>query len=190
MNYLIMNMYFFNGILIRFGYQALTLFVFLAFQNTVQAQKGWIAGAGPSVELDQGLYGINARLFYGINSEFCFGPEIAYFPYATINDEHELRVTDLNFNAHYIFEVTERLGLYPLTGINYTIEKERMLESASEYEKKEEFGWNYGFGLHYNLNNIFVFGEFKGIVGSLNDEFMTIGVIFNIFKESESKEVE
>ena len=34
-------------------------------------------------------------------------------------------------------------------------------------------------GLHYNLKSFFVFAEFKGIVGKLNDEFITVGIIFD-----------
>ena len=44
----------------------------------------------------------------------------------------------------------------------------------------DEFGLNYGLGVHYNLGNFYVFGEFKGIAGQLNDQFLTAGVIFSL----------
>jgi len=88
---------------------------------------------------------------------------------------------DLNLNAHYIFEITEKLGFYPLSGINYTIENERLIENTESEEDEKAFGINYGAGFHYNLfKDVFVFAEFKGIIGQLNAQFITTGVIINI----------
>lgn len=149
------------------------------------AQQQLMAGLGPSGEIEEGVIGVNTRLFYGINEKFCFGPEATFFPYQEINDEYELEVTDLNFNAHYIVELSHKIGIYPLSGINYTIEKERLLIDSDEPEKVEAFGWNYGFGAHYMMGDLFAFAEFKGVIGELSDEFITVGILFTLSKHKE-----
>jgi len=155
------------------------------------AQEGIIGGLGASYELDQQLYGVNARLFYAPNHHVCFGPEVSYFPYQDINSEYEETIIDLNINAHYIFELTHKLGVYPLSGINYSIEKERLLTNSSETEELDALGLNYGVGAHYNVGKMFLFVEFKGLIGRLSDEFITIGTIFRIAsKKDKNKEHE
>ncbi|WP_299259999.1 outer membrane beta-barrel protein [uncultured Aquimarina sp.] len=158
----------------------------LLIHNTSNAQQELMAGFGPSVELEEGIIGVNARLFYGVNEKICFGPEATFFPYQEINSDYELTITDLNFNAHYIVELSHKIGIYPLSGVNYTIEKERLIERTDESEKDESFGWNYGFGAHYKVGDLFAFAEYKGVTGKLNDEFITVGVIFTLSKHKEN----
>lgn len=152
------------------------------------AQQGYMLGIGPTLELDQRLIGANGRFYYGPNEHFCFGPEISFYPYQEIDEGYELQITELNLNAHYVFEATHKLGVYPLAGINYTIENERLTALAEEQEDEKEFGFNYGFGAHYNLKHFFVFAEFKGIIGQLSDEFVTLGIIFPLSKSQETQE--
>ncbi|GAA4275853.1 hypothetical protein GCM10022259_05770 [Aquimarina mytili] len=142
-----------------------------------------MAGIGPSLELNENIFGINTRIYYGPNNHFCFGPEITFFPYQEIDEEYELSITELNLNAHYVFELTHSFGVYPLSGINYSLEKERLIDQSNT--KEEEFGLNYGLGVHYGLGKCFVFGEFKGVAGKLNDEFVTVGVIIQLSKPEE-----
>ncbi|WP_425234406.1 hypothetical protein [Ulvibacterium sp.] len=151
----------------------------------LNAQEGLMGGGGPSFELDENLFGINARLFYGTDPTFCFGPEVTFFPYQEIDEEYELSVIDLNANAHYIVEISHKLGIYPLGGINYTIEKERLISDTDDMEEVSEFGLNYGLGAHYNLHHFFIFAEFKGVAGQLNDEFFTAGIILPLGKSNE-----
>ncbi|WP_160114818.1 outer membrane beta-barrel protein [Aquimarina sp. AU474] len=163
-----------------------TLFLLL-ITISMSGQERWMLGFAPSLELEEELIGINGRFYYGLNEQICFGPEVTYFPYQSIDSDNELAILDLNVNVHYIFEVSEKLGFYPLTGINYTIEKERLIEQNDQNEEENEFGLNYGFGAHYNLKKFFAFAEFKGVSGKLNDEFITIGVIFPLVKHKEKK---
>ena len=148
--------------------------------NTAISQENLVVGVGSSLELDESIFGANLRAYYGINEQFCFGPEVSFFPYQDINEEYQLSIVDLNFNAHYIVEIDHKLGIYPLSGINYTIEKERLIEDRDRTAQVEELGLNYGLGLHYNFGHFYLFGEFKGIVGQLNDHFITVGAIFSI----------
>ncbi|MCC1483832.1 outer membrane beta-barrel protein [Winogradskyella immobilis] len=169
---------------------SLKVILFLFFSTTIGAQEFYFAGAGAALELDNNLIGANARLFYGINETFCFGPEISFFPYQDTEDGYEENIIDLNINAHYIYEVSHKLGIYPLSGINYTIEKMRLIEDNNESETENEFGINYGFGLHYIVNNFYVFAEFKGVVGQLSGEFITAGAVFYLDKPNKKSKEE
>ena len=136
-----------------------------------------LVGFGPTLELSENLIGVNGRAYYGVNEQLCFGAEASFYPFKEIEEEEELSILDLNLNVHYIFELSHKIGVYPLSGINYTIETERFFE---ERESEEGVGLNYGAGLHYRVGDVFFFGEFKGIIGKLNDEFITIGAILSI----------
>ncbi len=166
-------------------------FLFLCFAFEIaSAQEVLVVGGGPSIELENSLYGINGRLFYGPNERFCFGPEVTYFPYQEIDEENELSVIDLNVNAHYFFELAPELEIYPLTGVNFTIEQERLLANDDEVEEESDFGINYGIGIHYNFGKLYVFSEFKGILGKLNDEFITVGVLFSLKSHAKEEHAE
>lgn len=148
------------------------------------AQDQWMLGLAPSLELEEDLLGVNARIYYGVDEHFCFGPEVTFFPNQGIENGFDLKIVELNLNAHYIFELSHNLGIYPLSGVNYSIEQ-RESNITIEEEKEDAFGLNYGLGLHYNIGKTFVFAEFKGVVGKLNDEFISIGMIFSISKHKE-----
>jgi hypothetical protein len=154
----------------------------VGINSVVFSQQGLTVGSGGTLETTNELYGINARVFYAINEHFCFGPEASIFPFQEIDEVFEKSIIDLNVNAHYIFEITHELGIYPLSGINYTIEHERLIENIETSEKTKKIALNYGFGAHYKINNMFLFAEFKGIIGQLSAEFITAGVLFNLPK--------
>ena len=156
--------------------------VFSVFK--ISAQQGFMAGLGPTYDFNNNAIGVNSRLYYGPTEVFCFGPEVSFFPYQQIDDQYEASILDLNLNAHYIFELSHKIGVYPLSGLNYTIEKERLVNESNPDEEKE-IGLNYGLGAHYNLGKFFAFIEFKGIIGKLSDEFVTVGVIFNLSNKKE-----
>ena len=155
--------------------------IFSQEEEKEESEQSIIIGFGPSLELNDAVYGINGRFYYGVNESFCFGPEISYFPYQNIDKGYEKSIIDLNLNAHYIFELGENIGFYPLSGINYTIEKERLIDENDDQEKENALGINYGVGIHYKFKDFFVFTEFKGIAGELHDEFITVGVLFNFY---------
>ncbi len=110
--------------------------------------------------------GINARVYYNIGENICFGPEFSYFKTG------ELDVYDFNLIAHYIFE-TKLVGIYPLIGANYTIEK-------APHESEEAFGAILGIGLHRNFGPFTVFAEYGHVQSRLKDDFVTVGAMFTI----------
>ena len=110
--------------------------------------------------------GVNGRLYYNVNHHICFGPEVSYFK------KNEVSIIDLNFVGHYIFEVEKlKIGIYPLVGINYTIENEPL-------HQNKEVGLVFGAGLHKTFNKLFVFGEFSHVQSHLKDNFVTVGAMY------------
>ena len=64
----------------------------------------------------------------------CFGPEFSQFFEKTerINGEDvSKKLNEFNFNIHYVFEINESLGFYPLTGL-ITVRKRKNLVTAIE----------------------------------------------------------
>ena len=110
--------------------------------------------------------GVNARVYYNLGDASCFGPEFSYF-----NNGHE-EVVDFDIVGHYIFE-TPWMGVFPLAGVNYTIEK-------GEYHTEEALGVVFGAGVHRNFGKIALFGEYAHVESALNDDFVTIGLFFNV----------
>ena len=123
-------------------------------------------GVGPTLVTNSSLAGGNARVYYGINPRFCFGPEISIFPYQSIADQFEER----------LFELAHRFEFYPLAGVNYTIETERSTIDLEEEEHTAP-GINYGLGLHYSFGRVLIFSEFKSVIGELSDAFFTLGSV-------------
>ena len=153
----------------------------LIYTTSSYAQEGFMLGVGPTASFESSLFGANARLYYGTSPRFCFGPEISIFPYQRTEDEVEEQLFEVNLNAHYLFELAHQFELYPLTGINYTIETERS-EIDLEEEEHTGTGINVGLGLHYSFGQVVVFSEFKSVIGELNDEFFTLGAVIMLKK--------
>ncbi|MFT6244757.1 MAG: hypothetical protein ACJA0U_001015 [Salibacteraceae bacterium] len=110
--------------------------------------------------------GINTRVYYNVGERICFGPEFSYFK------KGKFTALDFNFIGHYIFE-TKLVGLYPLLGVNYTIEKDI-------HESEEAFGAVFGGGFHRNFGFISVFAEYAHVQSRLKDDFINVGIMFNL----------
>lgn len=110
--------------------------------------------------------GVNARFYYNMGHNFCFGPEVSYFSL------EGLEVLDFDFVAHYIFE-TPYAGVYPLVGVNYTHEVEfgHALGAA---------GVVFGAGLHRNFNSFTVFAEYSMVRSELSDYLATVGLMYTL----------
>ncbi len=80
-------------------------------------------------------FGINARAYINSNNHrFCIGPEFTYFFQDTRvdgDDREEVNLFEVNFNGHYIFELTKKLGFYPLTGLNSARKKKKSTTKGS-----------------------------------------------------------
>lgn len=123
-------------------------------------------GVGGTYSIPLEAAGINTRVYYNIGEHICFGPEFSFFK------KGELEVLDFNFIGHYVFE-TELVGIYPLVGMNYTIENHA-------HESESAFGAVFGGGLHRNFGAITIFTEYSHVQSELRDDFVTVGAMINI----------
>jgi len=154
--------------LLVFGFASLSI-------TYIQAQSLMI-GAGGSYGTSVEQFGLNSRLYYGLNEKLCFGPEFAYFP-AIVKGDEKIQLNEYGFVVHYIIEVKEKIGFYPLTGINYSNEKRDHLGLTYE---ENAFGASFGAGMHFSINNFLPFVEYKYITGKLSQNTVSLGMIYNV----------
>lgn len=110
--------------------------------------------------------GANLRGYYNVNHNICFGPEL------TMIRNSDVSIVDVDFVGHYIFE-TPWVGIYPVAGVNYTDER-------STHEKQSAFGVVFGGGIHRNFKKFIIFSEYTHIESTLNDDFVTVGVLYTL----------
>lgn len=126
--------------------------------------RSWSLGVGVPYSFHAESIGFNSRLYYNMGHAFCFGPEFSYFK------TEELQILDFDFLAHYIFE-TPISGVYPLFGVNYTMEEEHGHSEGA-------LGVVFGGGLHRNFSSLTVFAEYAHVQSELADDFVTLGVMY------------
>jgi len=131
-------------------------------------EKSVMVAIGAPFSLGLETVGINGRAYYNVGEQICFGPEFSFFK------KGEEQVYEINAVGHYIFE-TKWVGIYPLAGVNYTIEQEE------GHDAEQEFGVVFGAGIHRNFKNVTVFGEYSHVESELRDDFVTVGLMFSIF---------
>ncbi len=156
----------------------LVAIIFFFYFSFFGFSQNFVTGVGGTNGSSFNGYGVNVREYFFIGEHICFGPEFSYFPERKAG-EYKKSLLEFNITGHYIFEATEHLGIYPLTGLNYSIEFE-----SSEYHsvKKDAFGINIGAGLHYRIKNIFPYFEYKYITGNLAQHIWNVGVLFSLQK--------
>lgn len=112
--------------------------------------------------------GSNARAYYNLTEHFCFGPEVS------ILSASDQSLTDINLVAHYIIDV-KGIGIYPVGGINYSIEKENSKEHGPQTEKA--WGLVTGVGLHRNFKRFTLFTEYSHHLSSIPDDLVALGLL-------------
>lgn len=163
---------------------------FTCFSQITFAQS-FSVGGGVPYNLSIESPGINLRGYYNVAETFCFGPEfIFFFPKKEIHDnkETEISIQEFNVNAHYIFELKKHIGIYPLVGLNYTLEREKITyldkaETANDLIKS--FGVNLGGGIHFPISNFVPFLEYEYVLGDLKEHIVTFGAFITLGKEEE-----
>lgn len=155
--------------------------------------QSWSLGAAGIYGDDIDRAGVHVRGYYNLkNGKVCFGPEYSHFfkRSATINGEEvSIQLNEVNFNLHYIFELTETLGFYPLTGLNMSREKEEFeVGNHVEEHRVTEFGANLGFGMHKFAGSWIFFAEYDHLFSELSQNSFLIGAFFTFGKQAENKE--
>lgn len=124
-------------------------------------------GAAHSFELEKA--GINGRFYYNFHENICFGPEFTYFK------TEDAEILDFDVVVHYIFE-TPWVGIYPVAGINYTVET--IFHDLSRSKTEDGFGVIYGLGVHRNIKRVTFFIEYTRLNGAFNDHFLSLGAFY------------
>lgn len=138
-------------------------------------------GIGGTYSSDMNRVAPNLRAYIFPNKHICIGPEISVFSkHKEVGEEGISKLLiEYNVTGHYIFELTKKLGIYPLMGLNFTTEQEIFL---NETESTSAFGLNLGGGIHYNQGRFFPFIEYKYVVSSLDQHAISLGILYNLQK--------
>lgn len=152
----------------------LTIGLFLAASMSFSQSVMFGAGGSYGTEIKQ--FAPNVRIYYGLTEHICFGPEFSYFP-SVKHEDVDAQLTEYGFVGHYIFEIKHKAGIYPLIGINYSVENETHNEESSS---KNAWGASFGAGFHLNFNNLLPFAEYKFITGELSQSTLSVGLIYNL----------
>lgn len=140
------------------------LFYMLLFPLLLSAQmKENGVAPGASVVLGEHT-GVNLRLHYFPNHKMCFGLESNLFPKSGHSLSEGMEVT---FNGHFIFEVSEHLGVYPLVGAGW-----KNLEHESGFRALT------GGGLHGKYGRLAPYVEYIYSSGFEPEGIVIIGTFF------------
>jgi len=172
--------------------KAVLIVVFFLHQM-VSFGQSWSIGAAGIYGDDIQNVGAHVRGYYNLkNNKVCLGPEFSRFANKTETHNGETvttKLSEINFNIHYIFELTEKFGVYPLTGVNLSLETEE-IEVANEFESDtvSELGANLGFGVHKIFDNVIVFAEYDHLFSELSQNSFLLGVFYTFGSKSHSEE--
>ena len=135
--------------------------------------------------------GFGAKFQYGISDAIRIEPSFNYYL-----EKDGLGLWDINANIHYLFDVAEKIKVYPLAGLGYANCKSTWesgyFDSYGEYHEFEsedgeenssssgEIAVNLGIGGEYQLTNKFSIGaELKyQIISNFNQLVAAIGVTY------------
>lgn len=105
-----------------------------------------------------------------------------------------LSMWDINVNGHYLFNVTDKLTLYPLVGINYTHWKQDDFLSSYSDDEMDDYegfsssysdssvGLNLGGGIQYHVTDRIKIGaeiKFQTISGG-NTAVLGLGITYKL----------
>lgn len=170
-----------------------TSYLFVLFFNYIALSQlvaqSYSIAAGTAYGDDIETLGFHTRAYYNFPSgKVCLGPEFTLFG----NNEEtagdltvETSLWELNFNAHFIFELSHKVGFYPVAGINFSHEREEffMGNMLEEEETIEKWGINAGAGFHYILTPKFIaFTEWDHLFSDLSQNTFTIGIFYTFGK--------
>ena len=154
--------------------------------------QSWSLGPGVLYGDDIQQVGIHVRGYYNLPGDrICFGPEFShFFSKSEHRDGEEISkyLNEINFNLHYIFELNDKWGIYPVTGVNLSFEREevRLQNGGVQNNRDSAVGVNLGIGLHRAVNNWLIFGEFDHLFSDLSQKSFVMGAFYTFGKGKEA----
>jgi len=165
-------------------YQLYLLFCLNLFLSPSLIGQSYSIGGGIVYNATLEVPGLNFRAYHNIGEHFCFGPEFAIFLSKETSDEEKnesIFLWEINLMGHYIFEISENLGFYPIIGLNYTKEKETieyLSTDETDTATQDAFGLNMGSGFHVPINKITPFLEYTYVASSLSEHSIIAGIFY------------
>lgn len=129
--------------------------------------------------------GIGAKFQYGITNAIRIEPAFNYY-----FKKDGAGLWDVNANVHYLFNVADKINVYPLVGIGYAHSKVEF--SSDEFEGFSDYGVddvsasegnfcaNFGTGIEYNISDKLAIGaELKyQLISNFNQFVIGIGATY------------
>lgn len=138
---------------------------------SASAQRGQMAVGGNllyGTEINS--VGLGAKFQYGIIDHLRGEASFNYY-----FQNKGFRMWDLNANAHYLFDITEKFRAYPLAGLTV------VNKSYSDVDDSiTRFGLNLGGGCEYDVTrNVVLNAEFKySIVSTIDQAVLSLGAVY------------
>lgn len=138
---------------------------------SASAQRGQMAVGGNllyGTEINS--VGLGAKFQYGIIDHLRGEASFNYY-----FQNKGFRMWDLNSNAHYLFDITEKFRAYPLAGLTV------VNKSYSDVDDSiTRFGLNLGGGCEYDVTpNVVLNAEFKySIVSTIDQAVLSVGAVY------------
>jgi hypothetical protein len=148
------------------------------FSLQTKAQRISIDAAGIRNHSRQ-LHGTNISVFYHFTEMLSAGVEVNRFFTRHSMKESEpvtLSAWDYDFNLHYYIPLQQKLYIYPVAGISYSVEKEQ----AKEIKREKNFYVNSGAGLLLNFQTVKPHIEYIYAFGAKNESFFISGVTIEL----------
>lgn len=152
----------------------------LFLSPSVAQESRLLLGAGITYCSFIGNPGVNLNVTYRVIGNLHIGPDFS----AILNSEEKengktvvKKELEYNVNGHYIFEVSDKVSVYPLAGINFS--KVTIHPVNEEAGKRWITAFNSGGGIEFNFHQKRLFFETK-YVSKLEKYDLTIGMLFEL----------
>ena len=147
---------------------SIILLISLGISATASAQ--WSGGGGLAYGTEVSELGLQLNGVYDIDEEWRGSADFIYYFVSG-----EMSISELNFNAHYIFHEEDELTAYAIGGLNYL----RVSASYGGFSaSSSEIGLNLGAGLEYELDFANLFAEAKFTISSFDQLVIASGLRF------------
>ena len=154
---------------------------------SMSAQKGEMsAGLNISYGTEISSIGIGAKYQYGITDVIRGEASFNYFI-----ENNCLSMWDINLTAHYLFNISDKINVYPLAGLTYTRVKYEWVQDIPDeykdtvkpgtvYANGGKFGVNIGGGAEYSISkNLTIGAELKyTLISTWDQAVVSIGVTY------------
>jgi hypothetical protein len=158
----------------------IALSILLAFQSTAQPLSSIDIAAVRNTT--RHLNGINISIFYHFTEKLSAGVEAnRFFRAAREKDSNEssLSIWDFDANLHFSIPVHKQLIFYPVTGLSYSMEKERN-NITGKFTYINRWSFNTGAGILFKAKSIKPHIEYIFNWGNQNEQFLIAGITLEL----------